>query len=176
LVSEQSFQSWASAPGETETTKCDNAVAAVRRAIDADASLRERDIRVFAQGSYHNRTNVRQDSDVDVCALCRETIFYDLPAGTSPADFNITVPAAYNYTQFKNDVGAALASYFGKGHVTRGHKAFDIKENTYRIAADAAPCFVYTNFSSRPPLEGVAFVPDNGQRTGRARCPCRPRP
>jgi len=164
VISEQSFQSWASAPGATETTKCDNAVAAVRRAIDANASFSRRDIRVFAQDSYFNRTNVRQDSDVDVCVLCRDTIFYDMPATRSPADFNITVPANYGYDQFKNEVGAALSSYFRLGHVTRGRKAFDIKENTYRIAADVVPCFLYANCFYQPPFEGVAFVPDGGAK------------
>lgn len=162
---EQSFQSWAKAPGETEQTKCDNAVTAVRKAINSIDSLRRRNTRIFAQGSYSNRTNVRQDSDVDICALCMESMFYDIPAGTSPGDFNFTVPAVYSYPQFKNDVGSALTSFFVNGHVVRGNKAFDIRENAYRIAADAVPCFVYKTFSRDDgPVEGVAFIPDNGQR------------
>jgi hypothetical protein len=160
LVSEQSLQSWASAPGETENEKCDNAVTGIRKAIDSDATLSRHTIGVFAQGSYRNRTNVRQDSDVDVCVSCRDTIFYDLPVGYSALDFNLSTPPTYGYAQFKNDVGDALTSYFADGHVTRGHKAFDIKENTYRIAADAVPCFVYKNFCYDPPLEGVGFVTD----------------
>jgi len=160
LVSEDGLRFWATAPSDTEITKCDNAVAAVRKAINAHAALANREIRVFAQGSYCNRTNVREDSDVDVCVLCSDSMFYDLPAGMSPAQFNLSVPAAYGYAQLKNDVGAALTSYFAKGHMTRGRKAFDIKENTYRIAADAVPCFVYKNLGQNPPLEGVAFVPD----------------
>jgi len=110
-------------------------------------------------------TNVRQESDVDVCVACKESIFFDLPTGYTPAQFGITVPADYPYPQFKNDVGAALTSYFARGHVERGKKAFDIKENTYRIAADAVPCFVYKRFVlDGTALEGVAFVPDNGSR------------
>src|SRR3984885_6037056 len=159
---EDSLSSWASAPGQTEQTKCDNAVNAVKKAVDASPALSKRKIRVFAQGSYCNRTNVRQDSDVDVCVLCSDSMFYDIPPGTTPANFNFTVPAAYPYAQFKNDVGAALTTYFVKGHVERGHKAFDIRENTYRIAADAVPCFIYRNFNLNGAYsEGVAFVPDN---------------
>lgn len=159
MVSEQSLESWASAPGDTESEKCDNAVTAIRKAIDGHDALSGHNIRVFAQGSYLNRTNVRQDSDVDVCVSCRDTIFYDLPAGYSERDFNLSTPPLYGYAQFKSDVGDALTSYFADGLVTRGQKAFDIKENTYRIAADAVPCFVYKNFCHDPPLEGVAFVP-----------------
>jgi hypothetical protein len=162
---EDSLQSWAKAPGETEQTKCDNAVAAIRKAIDAHPGLVKRNIKAFAQGSYCNRTNVRQDSDVDVCVLCKESMFYDLPTGMSPSDFNFTVPAIYSYPQFKNDVGSALTSHFVNGHVVPGKKAFDIRENSYRIAADAVPCFLYKKFSrDGSSIAGVAFVPDNGQR------------
>lgn len=161
---EESFQSWAKAPGQAEQTKCDNAVTAVRKAIDASTALAKRNIRVFAQGSYCNRTNVRQDSDVDVCVLCSDTFFYDLPTGKTRSDFSID-PAAYGYAQFKDEVAAALAAYFGKEHVLRGNKAFDIHENTYRIAADAVPCFRYRYYSDEGAfMEGVSFLTDNGSR------------
>jgi hypothetical protein len=102
---------------------------------------------------------------VDVCVRCLDTLFFDLPAGMAAADFGIVTPAAYPYPQYKNDVGTALTSYFKAGHVTRGNKAFDIKENTYRIAADAVACFQYKKFASDgTALEGAAFLTDTGQR------------
>jgi hypothetical protein len=160
---EDSLQVWAKAPGQTEQTKCDNAVTAVRKAIDASAALTQRDIRVFAQGSYCNRTNVRQDSDVDVCVLCSDSFFYRLPEGKTNADFNFSIPATYGYAQFKNEVEAALTARFGNEHVLRGNKAFDIHENTYRIAADAVPCFRYRYYSDAGNLtEGVSFLTDAG--------------
>lgn len=72
---EDKFTSWASPPGQTEQTKCDNAVSVIHNAIDASSALSSRAITVFAQGSYRNRTNVRADSDVDVCVLCRDSMF-----------------------------------------------------------------------------------------------------
>jgi hypothetical protein len=164
---EDTLRSWAKAPGQTEQTTCDNAVTAVRKAISASAALSKRNISVFAQGSYRNRTNVREDSDVDVCVRCSDTFFFDLPEGMTYADFSISVPANYSYMTFKNDVGAALTSYFKNGHVTRGNKAFDIKENTYRIAADVVPCFEYRRYAKDGTWvtpEGTAFDPDNGGR------------
>lgn len=162
---EDSFQSWAKAPGQTEQSKCDNAVAAIRKAKDAWLALANRGVSVFAQGSYANRTNVRQDSDVDVCMLCSDTFFYDLPPGKTTSNFNLITPPDYGYSQFKNDVGAALTSYFSSGHVVRGNKAFDIHENTYRISADVVPCFPYRSYLDNSGwLEGVAFLPDNGGR------------
>jgi hypothetical protein len=51
--------------------------------------------------------------------------------------------------------------------VTRGKKAFDIRENTYRISADAVPCFEHRRYRkdgnwTKP--TGTAFVPDDGWR------------
>lgn len=164
MVSEQTFQVWARAPSETEQTKCDNAVNVIRKALDASALLSRRRLRVFAQGSYCNRTNVRQDSDVDICALYSDTIFYDLPVGMFPANFNLT-DVTYPYSQFKNEVSAALSSYFTQAHVVRGNKAIDIKENTYRLAADVVPCFVYKDFTPNGMFrEGVGFVSDASLR------------
>src|SRR5260370_31942378 len=78
-------------------------------------------------------------------------------------DFNLSSPADYSYSSFKNDVGSALTSYFKNGHVTRGNKAFDIKENTYRIAADVVPCFEFRRYAKdKTHIKGTAFDPDNG--------------
>jgi hypothetical protein len=162
---EDTLTSWASAPSQTELTKCDNAVSAVRKAIDSSAALNKRKIKVFAQGSYCNRTNVRQDSDVDVCVLCRDSLMCDYPTGMSGSDFGLRQPANYSYDTFKDDVGNALTAYFKNGHVTRGNKAFDIKENTYRIAADAVPCFEHRRYHKNGTWdEGTAFNPDNAWR------------
>jgi hypothetical protein len=163
VASEETLQFWASAPGQSEQTKCDNAVTAIKKAIAASAAFAKRSVRVFAQGSYCNRTNVREDSDVDICVLCSDTMFYNIPPGTAPAYFGISTPAFYPYGQFKDEVGLALTSYFNKGHIVRGNKAFNIRENTYRIAADAVPCFVYKNYYRNGGVgEGVAFAPDKG--------------
>jgi hypothetical protein len=161
---ESTFESWAKPPGETEQAKCDNALRAIRKAIDAGSTLSEKSVRAFAQGSYCNRTNVRQDSDVDVCVLCDNSFFYDLPEGMTSNDFEIST-ASYSYSVFKNDVGNALTSYFDDDGVKRGKKAFDIHENTYRIDADAVPCFEYRRYDPDGSyLTGVAFVPDSGSR------------
>src|SRR6266851_6702328 len=161
---EDTFQSWAKPPAETEQTKCDNAVRAVRKAIDASSALKDRSIRVFAQGSYCNRTNVRTDSDVDICVLCADSLFSYLPKRLTDADVALT-PATYVYSQYKNDVEVALKTYFGKAGVTRGKKAFDIHENTYRLDADAVACFEYRRYREDGTYDsGTAFLPDGGSR------------
>jgi hypothetical protein len=74
----------------------------------------------------------------------------------------------YPYTDFKNDVEAALIAHFGKESVTRGKKAFDVHANTYRIDADVVPCFEHRRYMGtaqshwyiEPP--GSELHPDSG--------------
>src|SRR3989442_12830613 len=131
---EDKFQSWGKPPGATEQEKCDNAERAIRKAIDASSALSQRKIRVFPQGSYQNRTNVKQDSDVDVCALCTEVCFvdYSMSDGLTDADVGL-ISHPYTYAEYKNDLERALRSYFGTSNVSRGNKAFDIHENSCRV-------------------------------------------
>lgn len=159
---ENTFRLWGHAPSQAEREKCENAERAIRKAVAASSALNTRAIAVFVQGSYANRTNVRQDSDVDVCVLCRDVFYYDLPAGASPQTYGIT-PATYEYAQFKNEVGAALDAYFGQARVTRGNKAFDVHANSYRVDADILPAFEYRWYTSATVYhEGTKFLPDGG--------------
>ena len=161
------FESWGAAPGITETQKCGNAERAVRKAIDACPKLSSMPIEVFTQGSYRNGTNVRQDSDVDVCVLYKAAFFnhYQFAEGLSKEALGYTT-STYLYPEFKNDVGSALIDYFGREFVTRGSKAFDIHKNTYRIDADVVPTMehrLYTgNIHSYSWLSGTELHPDKG--------------
>src|SRR5438034_11629283 len=80
---EDAFRAWSKAPGTTEQGKCESAESQVRRAIRASSALPARTIEVFSQGSYRNRTNVRADSDVDICVLCTDVCFYLLLEGVT---------------------------------------------------------------------------------------------
>lgn len=159
---EQQFRSWAEPPSQSEIDRCTNAVRMVSAAITESTALKQRSIRVFAQGSYNNRTNVRQDSDVDIAVICSDTFFEEYPAGTTRETFS-NVAASYTYAQFKLEVGAALADYFPAGAVTRGNKAFDIKANSNRVEADVAPFFEHRRYAVNGHfISGVELKPDNG--------------
>lgn len=166
---EATFSSWGAAPGDTEQTKCENAERAVRKAIDASAKLSSKPIDVFTQGSYANRTNVRQDSDVDICVLYTGAFFpdYSMSEGLNGPLLGHT-NGTYLYSEFKSDVEAALVSYFGRGSVTRGKKAFDVHANTYRIDSDVVPCFEHRRFMGTPQSNwyesppGTQLCPDGG--------------
>jgi hypothetical protein len=152
-ISEESFTSWSKGPADTETTKCENAETAVRKAIDADEKLAGLDISVFAQGSYKARTNVRQDSDVDICVRYNSTFFPDYPDGKTKESFG-NVDGTMKFSDFKNMVEKALKGYFGDDGVTRGNKAFDVHANTYRIDADVVPTFEHRRYSGNKDPNG----------------------
>ena len=165
---EQAFTSWAKGPGTTEQGKCENAETAIRKALAAHEKLADMDITVFAQGSYRNRTNVRQDSDVDICVRLNYTFFPEYPQGKTHEYFG-NKAGSISFKDFKNLVQEAVEDYFGEDSVTRGNKAFKIHANTYRIDADVVATFerrkyhVYAD-GSYDYMSGIAFDADDGKR------------
>jgi hypothetical protein len=160
---EDTLSSWAQAPSQSEQQRCENAEQAIRKAIAQSAALQTRDVTVFTHGSYRNRVNVRQDSDIDIGVRCRDTFYFNLPAGYSREQFGIA-PATYSFPEFKIELEQALVSYFGRSSVTRGDKAFDLKDNSYRVEADVAPFFEYRSYSQTGSYEeGVKLVTDSGR-------------
>jgi hypothetical protein len=168
-ISEYTLASWSKGPAPTEAEKCVNAEKMVRKALDADAALSELDILVFAQGSYSARTNIRQDSDVDICVCCYDSFIADYPPSKTRDDFG-NVAASLKFSDFKDMVGVALENYFGKTGVTRGNKAFDVHANSYRIDADVVATFEHRRYTGQTNtdgtarfLSGVAFRSDKGE-------------
>lgn len=144
---ETTFESWKQGPSQTELTKADNAVRLVTEAIRGHDVLSRKAIKVFAQGSYRNRTNVRQDSDVDVCVHCSDTFYFDLDHAPGATREKLGFQSAtYDFSELKRDVRAALVAKFGSAGVGSGDKAFDVHENTYRIAADVVPTFEWRDY------------------------------
>lgn len=167
---EQTIKAWSKPASDTEEQKCTNAENMIRAAISADPTLSTMDIQVFSQGSYRNNTNVKQNSDVDICVRLGSTFFYDLPSGSdyTAKDFDI-IPSSYSYADFKNSVGNALVNKFGRDGVTRGKKAFDIHANSYRVDADVVPCFTHRRYQFAQNgnyyyISGNEFWSDDGKR------------
>lgn len=160
---ESVFSTWAQGPKATEQTRAENAEKMVKSAVENSPKLQSRNIRVFTQGSYRNRVNVRKDSDVDVGILCFDTYFTDYP------DDNVKIflekmeePATYTYATFKDEIEVALVAKFGRLNVMRGSKSFDIHENTYHVEADVAAFFEHRRYTSNTKyLSGVEMIPDD---------------
>lgn len=136
---EVTFRRWKEPSSDTESQRAENSVRMIKEAV-RDSSLSQRRVTVFIQGSYRNNTNVKQDSDVDICVCCNDLIVTDYTNASGMDDKRAgLVPATYTYTEFKNDVKEALIAKFGYSGITEGDKAFDVHENSYRIDADVVP-------------------------------------
>jgi len=162
---EAQFREWAKPPAKTEQDRCDNAVSAIRNAIKASVKLCGHGISIFAQGSYRNNTNVRQDSDVDIGILCTDSFFHDpLPEGLTQEELGLS-DATYLYEQFKSDVEGALVDHFGRAAVKRGNKAFDVHGTSHHVEADVAAFFQHRRYSTDGRyLEGVELRTDTDNR------------
>lgn len=158
------FSSWAAPPSDAEQERCERVVRAIRTAVEGSAKLQSKKILVFPQGSFRNRVNVRQESDVDVGVMLYDFFLAQYPDGKKHVDFGNS-DASYTFSQFKNDLEEALVDYFGRAAVIRGNKAFDIKATTSRVEADVVPLFEFRQYwDSGGYRAGVALVTDNGSR------------
>ena len=113
-VSEDTLTSWSKGPSKTEADKCDHVETAIRKAIKADDRLAHLDISVFAQGSDKARTNVRLNSDVDICIRNNRQFFPDYPPGTTQDTFG-NIPGTMLFSDFKNMVQHALPDLLRRG-------------------------------------------------------------
>lgn len=168
---QDTFLVWAEGPSDTEQEKAENAENVVSEALKNDDKLSEMDFKVFVQGSYRADTNVRLDSDVDICILLKDSYFYDLQFSDLTHEQEPGQPPTITFADFKNEVEQALVRHFGRSQVTRGNKAFDIHANTYRVDADVVPAFAHRRYSQGKDIygnhkydEGIAFIPDQGGR------------
>ena len=161
---ESTFSFWAQSPSKTEQERCENVIRAIRGAVECSPKLQIRKIKVFTQGSFRNRVNVRQDSDVDVGVMLHDYFIAQYPAGKKDTDFG-NCDAGYGFAQFKNELEEALVARFGRSAVTRGNKAFDIKASSSKVEADVVPLFEFRQYWERGAYRaGVALFPDNSVR------------
>lgn len=156
---EKKLKQWAEPPSKTERERCANALSIVRNSLDGFSKT---EVTVFAQGSYRNGTNFRGESDVDVGVLAPDLFFYNLPQGSTKADFGI-VDATYSHAELKDDVCTALRDHLKPGAVRRGNKAIEVSETTYHVEADVAVFLRHRRYASEGSfISGVEMRADDG--------------
>ena len=133
-------------------------------AIDAHPAFNgyRSNIKVYAKGSYANKTNVRADSDVDVVVENQHVMYYDyFPAETAPTPD----PSADPYTGPWNARQVARRGPARDGRTSsaagdvdsNGEVAITIAEvSGSRPSADVVPSFDYRRYDS--PDRRVAHV------------------
>lgn len=144
----ETLKIWAKPPSETEEAKGSHAADMIRKAIRSSTALANRNIDVYATGSYRNNTNTRLGGDIDVAVVLREFAFYEFPQGGPTAlDLGIKT-GTYTFGAFREEVAQALRQHFGADNVSSGPKAFNIRENTQRMDADVSTFFEHRRYTT----------------------------
>lgn len=156
---------WARPLSETEDAKC---VSAREQITEAMRRKFGNSVRVFLQGSYANRTNVRQDSDIDIVVVHNDIYFPDVSSlseeqkSTYWASFT---PATYTYNDFRNEIHTVLSATF-PNMVQSKEKCLKVAGNTTRMNADVIASFTHHRFYTPTDIghTGIAFNTLTGTR------------
>lgn len=142
---EQKLIRWSQPLSESEDLTCERAVNMVKDKISSSDLFKRRDIEIFAQGSYANNTNVRTNSDVDLCVLCKQTFKYYVPTGKQLTDFGYGY-SDYSYDSFKMELFNLISEKFGITNITYGKKSIKVMADSYHKEIDIVPFFEYKVF------------------------------
>ena len=169
IYTEQKLQQWTTPLSSTEEQRAENTIRMIRSVVASDNELKNMDVEVFLQGSYANNTNVRTESDVDVCIMLQDSFHCVYPEGGKDEDYGY-ISSDYTFTEYRDMIKKAIERKFGKAVVRDGNKSIKIQENTYHVQADIVPCFQLRNYfydNSKDPAvfrEGIWFVAKDNTR------------
>jgi len=153
------LSSWAKQGAVTTAKKTADSVRAALKAWQFPSGVA---YDVYLQGSYRNDTNIRGDSDVDVVAELHSTFHHnvaELPVDQQRAFHAAFLNAAYSGSDFRRDVTAALAAYYGASGVdASGNKSITIKARDGYLPADLVPCTTYRHYSRFLEADQSSFV------------------
>lgn len=147
--SEDTFKTWCSPASKSEEQRISQAIRMAKNAIRSFDKLKDKDIDIFVQGSYANNTNVKKESDVDVCVMLKNTFsFYSkYPEGKTDADYGFVQGTNDFKTYRKNSIQAANNKY-GEENVKPSNKSIKIRENGGRVESDLVPSFQHRNYAA----------------------------
>jgi tRNA nucleotidyltransferase (CCA-adding enzyme) len=90
---------YGSAVSDTEEAKIEHAKLMIKDAINSSAEFSGFDYEIFEQGSHANKTNIRLDSDIDICLMLKSTFYTSYPDGATDATYGFT-PGTITYDGF----------------------------------------------------------------------------
>ena len=132
---------------DTEKQRCENMINMIKDAIKSyyfltnDPLLNPDNYEIFLQGSYANNTNVKQNSDVDICVVYKNVFRYEMPIGYKLGDGYSD--SSVSYKDVRSSIKKALVNKFGVKRVEDKNKAIRILSNTYTVDADVVVAFQY---------------------------------
>jgi hypothetical protein len=158
------FSFWHKPASETEETKLAAAATRVRRAVRHSRDLAQRSWAIVEQGSYHNNTNTRTESDIDLCVCLTDVFIVEGPPGDFPTMAELgREPVPFTFDQYRAHIAWCLQKEFGVAAVTMGSKAIRLHKNDAdRINTDIVPAYVFQRFGARLPPAWRRAAPDLG--------------
>jgi predicted nucleotidyltransferase len=157
IYSEEILTKYCSVVSDTEAKKIENAKSMIKDAINDSNEFSGLDYEIFEQGSYANNTNVKFDSDIDVCVMLKSAFYGKYPDG-------FTYEVGITYDDYKRRAVRALNKKFGDVDMQIGNKSIKIKSNSYRVNADVVIALQYRDYksvNSKNPdtyTEGIMFI------------------
>src|SRR6185437_13971120 len=102
---DQTLKDFAETINENDQARGSTAREKINAAVRAAPSLASKNIEIRVTGSYHNQTNIRAGSDVDIAVVLHDVIFYDLPADGSLTKAMLGFKDSdYTFFAWRNDV------------------------------------------------------------------------
>lgn len=120
----------------------------------------------YLQGSYKNSTNIRGNSDVDLVVEGGPSFYHSGLTEDQKRQLGIT-PAQFNFAQFRNEVIAALTTYYSNDLIdtTSSDKCIRVIGGSGRLNADVIPCMEYRRYKgTQLTSKGMTFFTIPGDK------------
>lgn len=143
--SEDTLQRWIAPLSVTEEQRVENTIRMIKDAIASYDRLSECTTKTFAQGSYANNTNVRQNSDIDICVMLTSSYYCNYVDNKTDKDYGF-ISGSMKYSDYKLHVVNALKTKFGSDAISIGNRCVRIQANSYHINADIVPAYEYRDY------------------------------
>jgi len=154
-IPEGQLETW-SYQGAIVTAK--NTHESIRNALDCFKWPDNVQYEAYLQGSYKNDTNIRDDMDVDLVVQLNSAFYSNLNE-EQKRELGL-VPAAYGWTDFRNDVLSALQTHYGTQAIAEGNSCLKLSDSGGRLPADVVVCAQYRMYRSvqiEDFVEGITF-------------------
>ncbi len=169
----QRFDYWQRPASDTEEQKIESARGQIQKALGKSSWLMQHPYRVIKQGSYENNTNVRNETDVDLCVCTKNALFFEGGTGETLTREELGLhPLDFTFRDYKQHLVDVLVGHFGISAVQSENKAIKLHaHDDNKIDADVLPAFRFDMFEPRsrwrngvPSLraQGVGFYTEAG--------------
>jgi hypothetical protein len=154
------FESWIKGSSDAERAHQVRAVAEVEGAIVGHPQFQSASVRVYARGSYRNKTCIPLDSDIDILVEDRAVVCSDeAPHIAGPRAFPSAAGNPYPL-YWRESIIQALIAAFGEGRVdTAGDVAIVVRPGEPGSPSiDVVPSFSYRSLTEGDQLWGIAAL------------------